>query len=564
MRSRFQLVTGICLLSAAACSANKPNTGTGGSSGAAGSGAGGAAGSDSGTAGSAGGGVAGSAAGSGGGPGTAGGGGATGAGAAGTSGTAGRGGTTGTAGRGGTTGTAGRGGTTGTAGRGGSGGGATGTAGTGGAATAAAYPLKLGPGAPPRYLVDQNNRPVLLHADTAWSLIAGLSAADANSYLSDRQARGFNAIVVNLLEHSFVPNAPRNLAGDLPFTATLAGGQRDFTTPNEAYFAHADAVINAAAARGILVLLLPAYLGYAGGGEGWYAEMKANGAARLSTYGTFVGNRYKSFPNIIWFGGGDTDPSWNDSTGARIDPALTRAVQAAIKAADPNHLHGVHGGRGGSQLDIWTGETWIDISTTYTYPTVENSVSVYVKGLAEYGRANPKPFLMIESTYEGEHGASALLIRQQAYEGLLTGAMGQAFGNGTIWKFASGWQGQLGSLGARDMSRVGGLFQPRPWHLLVPDSGGTFLTSAAGSGAARVVASVASNGKLGIIYTPGTAALTVNMARMIGTVTARWYDPTSGAFTAIPGPLSATSQVFTPPGRNSANDTDWVLLLEAV
>jgi hypothetical protein len=291
--------------------------------------------------------------------------------------------------------------------------------------------------------------------------------------------------------------------------------------------------------------------------------MKANGTTRLTTYGTFVGNRYKSFPNIIWVGGGDTDPSFTDSSGAKIDAAYTHAVETAIKAADPNHLHTIHGGRGGSQLDIWTGETWIDVSTTYTYPTVENMVSVYVKGLAEYGRASAKPFFLIESTYEGEHSAPALLIRQQAYEAVLTGAMGQTFGNLPIWSFSSGWQNALASQGSRDISRLASLFQPKAWQLLVPDSGGAFLTSAAGSGASRVNAAVASNGKLGIVYTPTGAALTLNMAKMTGTVTARWYDPTSGAFTAVAGPLSTTSQSFTPPGKNSTGDSDWALLLEA-
>src|SRR5262249_34761809 len=151
----------------------------------------------------------------------------------------------------------------------------------------------------------------------------------------------------------------------------------------------------------------------------------------------------------------------------------------------------------------------------------ENIVSVYVKGLAEYGRANPKPFFLIESTYEGEHSSPALMIRQQAYEALLTGAMGQTFGNLPIWSFSSGWQNALASQGSRDISRLASLFWPRPWHLLVPDTGGMFLTSAAGSGASHVTAAVASNGKFGVVYTPAGAAVTVNMTKMTGTVTAR-------------------------------------------
>src|SRR4029453_2741845 len=36
-----------------------------------------------------------------------------------------------------------------------------------------------------------------------------------------------------------------------------------------------------AAEKGLLVLLAPAYLGFAGRDQGWYEEMKANGAAKM-------------------------------------------------------------------------------------------------------------------------------------------------------------------------------------------------------------------------------------------------------------------------------------------
>src|SRR5688572_21195992 len=144
----------------------------------------------------------------------------------GASGVAGGSGTSGAAGIGGASAAAGRGGATGTAGRGGAG-----PSGVGGFAPPAAFPLKLGPGSPVRHLVDQNNKPFLISGDAAWSLIVNVTLADANSYLADRQARGFNTVMVNLIEHNFSTNAPRNLAGDMPFTATLGGGQRDFSTP---------------------------------------------------------------------------------------------------------------------------------------------------------------------------------------------------------------------------------------------------------------------------------------------------------------------------------------------
>src|SRR5262249_8502647 len=118
--------------------------------------------------------------------------------------------------------------------------------------TVPVFPLARGPNQA-RYLVDQNGQPFFIAGDTAWSLIAQPDSDGAPLYLDDRHAKGVNAIVVNLIEHLYADHAPANNAGDAPFTG------RPSATPNEAYFAHADAIIDAAAERHIAVLLAPLY-----------------------------------------------------------------------------------------------------------------------------------------------------------------------------------------------------------------------------------------------------------------------------------------------------------------
>ena len=92
------------------------------------------------------------------------------------------------------------------------------------------------------------------------------------------------------------------------------------------------------------------------------------------------------------------------------------------------------------------------MSTVYTYPLVVNHVQVATKALAEYAHAGWKPFFLIESTYEGDttYTPSAQTVRQQAYEALLNGAMGENFGNNLIWPFRTGWQAALNSQGSND------------------------------------------------------------------------------------------------------------------
>ena len=94
------------------------------------------------------------------------------------------------------------------------------------------YPLTVASTA--RHVVDQSAKPFLLVGDAAWSLFAALSDADAEFYLENRKQHGFTAVLANLLEKKYAPNAPANFYGFTPFTG------KPFTTPREDYFAHVD------------------------------------------------------------------------------------------------------------------------------------------------------------------------------------------------------------------------------------------------------------------------------------------------------------------------------------
>ena len=39
--------------------------------------------------------------------------------------------------------------------------------------------------------------------------------------------------------------------------------------------------------------------------DGWLATLKANGLEKAATFGQYLGNRYKDFPNIIWMYGNE-------------------------------------------------------------------------------------------------------------------------------------------------------------------------------------------------------------------------------------------------------------------
>jgi hypothetical protein len=125
----------------------------------------------------------------------------------------------------------------------------------------------------------------------------------------------------------------------------------------------------------------------------------------------------------------------------------------------------------------------------------------------------------------------------------------------------------MASPGATQMAHVVALFSPRRWYDLVPDQNHTLVTGGYGSFGQDdyVTAARTPDGTLAMAYLPSGGTLTVDLARLSGPVTARWYDPTNGAFTAIGGgALANTGTVtLTAPGTNADGADDWVLVLEA-
>jgi hypothetical protein len=442
------------------------------------------------------------------------------------------------------------------------------------------FPLTVRPGA--RYLVDAAGKPFLVHGDTAWSLIAELTREEVDLYLDDRRARGFNTILVSLIETRFATNAPANAYGQLPFHGqpfaamaaladllpsetlakygTLAATLfTDYGAPNEAYFAHADWVLRRAEEKGFLVLLTPSYTGYKGGTQGWYRAMIMNGEDRLREYGEFLGRRYRDFANIMWVHAGDYDPPQKD---------LVRAIAEGIRKFDPRALHTAHGAPETAAIEYWGDEPWLQVNNVYTYGPVCPSA------LEEYARPRRMPFFLIESAYENEHEATERRLRAQAYHAVLCGAGGQVFGNNPIWHFDGPgvwsapvtWQEALDSRGAQSMTHLHDLLASLPWWRLEPDLNHRLLTGDRGPEDRRAVAAGTPDGSLAMVYLPGSGEVTVDLGQLAGPkVAARWYDPAAGRFAVVAGaPFPASGpRRFDPETDNGSGFDDWVLVLES-
>jgi Putative collagen-binding domain of a collagenase len=115
------------------------------------------------------------------------------------------------------------------------------------------------------------------------------------------------------------------------------------------------------------------------------------------------------------------------------------------------------------------------------------------------------------------------------------------------------------------MVHVKALFSSRRWEKLVPDAAHTFLTAGLGTpGLDSTVAALAADGSFGLAYVPSLRTVTVDMSRLSGPATARWFDPTQGTYVTVSGSPFPNSgaRTFTPPGNNGTGTGDWVLVLE--
>lgn len=58
------------------------------------------------------------------------------------------------------------------------------------------------------HLVDPIGQPFLNQGDSPWSPIVRLTLEEAELHLENRRGKGFNLVMVNLLEHAFCDSLP--------------------------------------------------------------------------------------------------------------------------------------------------------------------------------------------------------------------------------------------------------------------------------------------------------------------------------------------------------------------
>ena len=351
-----------------------------------------------------------------------------------------------------------------------------------------------------RFLQFDNGQPFFWLGETGWLLPERLDRAEAEWYLQSCAKAGYNVVQVQVIDA--VPAV--NIYGQLShvdgwnmetFNRTtnhspLAPCPLPLTTYT--YWDHMDYIVDMAARHGIYVGMVCIWGGLVKAGQ-----MSVDDAKK---YGTFLANRYKHKPNIIWFMGGDIQGD--------IRAEVWEALATAIKSIDHVHLMTYHPRGRYTSAKWWSQAKWIDFHTFQSghrrygqrmgnadYPIPDNTEEdnwMYVDSTWQYRPI--KPVLDAEPSYEdipmGLHDPSeprwqACDVRRYAYWSVFAGSCGHTYGHNAIMQMlkpgyptsygdagdVKTWYQGLKDPGFNQMQYLKRLILSFPYFERIPDQG---------------------------------------------------------------------------------------------
>ena len=434
-------------------------------------------------------------------------------------------------------------------------------------------PLKIS--ANHRYFTTSDGKPFFWLGDTGWLLFEKLDRDQSETYLEDRRKKGFNVIQVMVQHDINIKNAYGDSAlinKNVVTPRVIAGNS--LTDKTYDYWDHVDYIVDLAAKKGIYIAMVPVW--------GSVVKAKKVNMAQAKTYATFLAERYKSKPNVIWMNGGDIPGS------EHIE--VWRTIGSTLHQLDPGHLITFHP-RGRTQSSTWFhNDDWLSFNSfqsghrDYGQDTSKEDLHYGEdnwKYLADdYKKLPVKPSLDAEPSYEGiPHGLhdttlarwTAADIRRYAYWSVFAGGCGFTYGNNSVMQMhlptdkgssygaKAMWFDAINDPGASQMQYLKTLMLSRPYFDRVPDQS-LIVAEKQGEKYDRLIATRGTD--YAFIYTWNGRDIPVNLGKIAGEkVKASWYDPRTGETKLIGTFPNTGTKTFNPAG-GVKNGNDWVLILD--
>jgi Protein of unknown function (DUF4038)/Putative collagen-binding domain of a collagenase len=473
-----------------------------------------------------------------------------------------------------------------------------------------------------RFLVREDGSGFFPIADTAWSIAWRLTRNEVEAYLHHRKDQDFNTIALIAIPAYENGNIIPNAYGDYPLETGNHGSWdplRPIETPGRTpensteydYWNHLEYIIDTADAKGMYVILLPAWGGCVAGSyvKGAPTEQVIFNDSSAYEYGHWIGQRFGGKKNLIWMMGGDRSAVYGDRDFRAVFRAMAEGVADGVNGVNQpdsqadysTTLMSYHPRKWHPNSSEWFhNDPWLDFNSIQDQPSDQIAATEL-----DYGLSPAKPSWLFEGGYEfrGRGGAVYLdwQIRFQAYQTVFAGAFGTTYGSMSIFHFNTGvndldeavtvegnskWEASLDEPGASDMRHLYGLMASMtndqyldriPDQALIDGDTGT-LDGAEGTISSRLQATRGAKGDYAMIYSANGRNIRLNMDRLSSPMmNAFWFSPRDGNWRVqdtdfadpkpflenIPSGPAAAIMEFDPPG-DVGDGNDWVLVLKAV
>lgn len=414
-----------------------------------------------------------------------------------------------------------------------------------------------------RFLVKEDGTPFFWLGDTAWGF-QKLSISEADLYLTNREQKGFNGIQV-------IFDWSPNINGDYPYI------NNNSDTPNEAFWQYMDQLVSLAENHGIYVAIAPLW-GPA------YNTLFLGDTAKAYRAGLTFGNRYKTRNNVLWIVSGEYDHIGFQMPITDAQKALFNSMAQGLQDGHAKtQLMTIHPDAAYTSSFEFHNESWLSFNMLQSGHIIDleaqGNAENYTLIGRDYNLSPTKPVVDGEPIYEdvpdgisdpNAARAGSDVVRRKAYWAVLAGAMGHTYGHNDVWGFwtpgeplrsnqRTDWKISLNAEGASQMRYLRSLIESRPFLNLIPDQ--SILASNPNTGINHVQAARASDGSYALTYIPTGDAVTIDMSKIAGSITARWFNPKDGTYSIIGTYANTGTKNFDAPGA-TANDNDWVLVLE--
>lgn len=443
------------------------------------------------------------------------------------------------------------------------------------------------------HFVDQTGAPRLFIGEDAWAVLANGGAwnsgdyrAAYDNYFITRAAQGYTAVEVSWASHglgSYLNHDGSDWDAVFPFASS---SMNPSNAPNETFWKRRDYFFASAAARGITVVInitTPGLVDDAANPQASWTN------TQWTDFGTFLGNRYKSTPNILWIVGDDYFGA-NDTGFGFLRTALrgtgdTHRLSIQNFAESTSRLNLYTLAQDPNAFDVHAEYDWI---YTYNacYDGVEKAQTYTPTGSDDV--QGQIPALWADGHYlNGSVGSGQTeprLMRQMVWWALSSGACGVSVGDEAVWPWDSGAAAALtgNAFHTSFIPAVSAAFGALTgWPQLYPDTSSQLVTAGRGTHVSAIVdggsatpyivntdnyvtasrtPDTGSGSSLAVIYCGLAMSITIDQTKMKAGYTATWLDPANGATYA--GTAGSTYNSTTARGNNSAGDPDWVLVLK--